>query len=157
MALQTGDKAPDFELQDQDGNLHKLTDYQGMRTLIYFYPKDDTPGCTMQACSLRDNIEDLQTDGVTVVGVSKDEVSNHKKFADKYKLPFTILADPSTEMIASYGAWGERSLYGRKFMGTVRSGVLIGPDLKVEMIWQKLAPLKTVPEVRKFVTDHPLV
>lgn len=156
MALKVGDRAPDFELEDQNGEVHKLSDYKGKRTLVYFYPKDDTPGCTMQACSLRDHIEDLKTDGVVVVGVSKDGVASHKKFADKYKLPFTILADPSTKMIAAYGAWGERNLYGRKFMGTIRSGVLISPDLKVEMIWPKLAPLKTVPEVRKFLADNPI-
>lgn len=156
MALQIGEQAPDFSLPDQDGKIHKLADYKGERTLVYFYPKDATPGCTVQACALRDNIEDLTADGVTVVGVSKDDVKSHKKFADKQQLPFTILADPETKMIDAYGAWGERSLYGRKFLGTVRSAVLIGPDLKIEMVWPKIAPLKTVPEVRKFVADHPL-
>lgn len=153
MALKIGDQAPDFELSDQNGRTHKLSDYAGKRTLIYFYPKDSTPGCTMQACSLRDNIEDLRRDGLTVVGVSKDDVASHKKFADKHQLPFDILADPSTKMIADYGAWGERSLYGRKFMGTIRSAVLVGPDLKIEIAWSKIAPLKTVPEVRQFVKN----
>lgn len=156
MPLQIGDQAPDFSLPDQNDRIRKLADYKGKRTLIYFYPKDETPGCTVQACSLRDNIEELSSDGVTVVGVSKDDVKSHQKFAGKHKLPFTILADPSTKMIESYGVWGERSLYGRKFFGTVRSAVLIGPDLKIEMVWPKIAPLKTVPEVRKFVADHPL-
>lgn len=155
MALQIGDHAPDFELEDQNDVVHKLADYKGKRTLVYFYPKDDTPGCTVQACSLRDNIEDLTADGVTVIGVSKDEVASHKKFAYKHQLPFTILADPSTKMIEAYGAWGERNLYGRKFMGTIRSAVLIGPDLTIEQTWPKIAPLKTVAEVRKFIADHP--
>lgn len=155
MALQVGDKAPDFDLMDQDGQAHKLADYKGKRTLFYFYPKDDTPGCTAQACNLRDNIENLKKDGLTVVGVSKDDEKSHKKFASKYNLPFTILADPDTKMIDAYGAWGERSLYGRKFLGTVRSAVLVGADLKVEMVWSKIAPLKTVPEVKKFLEQNP--
>lgn len=155
MALQVGDKAPNFDLMDQDGQEHRLADYKGKRTLFYFYPKDDTPGCTAQACNLRDNIEDLKKDGLTVVGVSKDDEKSHKKFASKYNLPFTILADPDTKMIDAYGAWGERSLYGRKFLGTVRSAVLVGADLKVEMVWPKIAPLKTVPEVKKFLEQNP--
>ncbi len=155
MSLQIGDRAPDFELVDQDGQEHKLADYKGKRTLIYFYPKDATPGCTVQACNLRDNIEDLNKDGLTVVGVSKDDQKSHQKFASKYNLPFTLLADPSTKMIDAYGAWGERSLYGRKFFGTVRSAVLVGDDLTVEMVWPKLAPLKTVPEVKKFLEQNP--
>lgn len=155
MALQIGAAAPDFSLPDQDGKVHTLNDYSGKRTLIYFYPKDATPGCTVQACSLRDNIEDLEADGVTVIGVSKDDEASHKKFADKQNLPFTLLADPETKMIDAYGAWGERSLYGRKFLGTVRSAVLVGPDLEVEMVWPKIAPLKTVPEVKKFLKQNP--
>ncbi len=155
MALQIGDAAPEFSLPDQDGKIHTLNDYRGKRTLIYFYPKDATPGCTVQACSLRDNIEDLETDGLTVIGVSKDDEASHKKFADKQNLPFTLLADPETKMIDAYGAWGERSLYGRKFLGTVRLAVLVGPDLEVEMVWPKIAPLKTVPEVKKFLKQNP--
>lgn len=155
MSLQIGDKAPDFKLPDQDGKMHQLSEYKGKRTLVYFYPKDETPGCTVQACSLRDNIEELKSVGLTVVGVSKDDVKSHQKFATKHQLPFTLLADPSTEMIATYGAWGERSLYGRKFMGTIRSAVLIGPDLTIEQVWPKIAPLKTVPEVKKFLEQNP--
>lgn len=155
MAMQIGDQAPDFELCDQDDKKHQLADYKGKRTLFYFYPKDETPGCTVQACSLRDNFEELQAMGLTVVGVSKDDVASHKKFASKHQLPFTILADPETKMIDLYGAWGERSLYGRKFLGTVRSAVLVGPDLKVEQVWPKIAPLKTVPEVKKYLQQNP--
>lgn len=151
MSLKVGDQAPHFNLQDQNGEYVSLNDLTGKTTLIYFYPKDDTPGCTTQACSLRDNIEDLKTNGIDVIGVSKDEVDSHAKFASKYKIPFTILSDPSTKMIDAYGAWGERNMYGRKFMGTIRSGVLVGPDLKILAIWPKLQPLKTVSEVEKFI------
>lgn len=151
MSLKVGDQAPHFNLQDQNGEYVSLNDLTGKTTLIYFYPKDDTPGCTTQACSLRDNIEDLKTNGIDVIGVSKDEVDSHAKFASKYKIPFTILSDPSTKMIEAYGAWGERNMYGKKFMGTIRSGVLIGPDLKILAIWPKLQPLKTVSEVEKFI------
>lgn len=151
MSLKIGDQAPQFNLQDQNGDYVSLDELAGKTTLIYFYPKDDTPGCTVQACSLRDNIEDLKTNGIDVIGVSKDEVDSHAKFASKYKIPFTILSDPSTKMIEAYGSWGERNMYGKKFMGTIRSGVLIGPDLKILAIWPKLQPLKTVSEVEKFI------
>lgn len=151
MLLKVGENAPKFNLQDQDDNTVSLDDLSGKTTLIYFYPKDDTPGCTTQACSLRDNIEDLKTNGIEVIGVSKDEVDSHHKFATKYNIPFKILSDPTCKMIENYGAWGEKNMYGRKFMGTIRSGVLIGPDLKVVAVWPKLQPLKTVDEVEKFI------
>lgn len=151
MSLKVGENAPKFSLQDQDDNTVSLDDLSGKTTLIYFYPKDDTPGCTTQACSLRDNIEDLKTNGIEVIGVSKDEVDSHHKFATKYNIPFKILSDPTCKMIENYGAWGEKNMYGRKFMGTIRSGVLIGPDLKVVAVWPKLQPLKTVDEVEKFI------
>lgn len=151
MVFEVGTKAPDFKAEDQNGKTHKLGDLKGKTTLIYFYPKDETPGCTVQACSLRDNFEDLQAEGVDVIGVSKDDVVSHTKFAEHHKLPFPILADPEHKMIEAYGAWGEKSLYGRKFFGTIRSGVLIGPDLKILAVWPKLPPLKTVPEVQKWL------
>lgn len=151
MSLKISDNAPKFSLQDQDGNTVSLDDMSGKTTLVYFYPKDDTPGCTTQACSLRDNIEDLNTNGIEVIGVSKDEVDSHRKFATKYNIPFRILSDPTCKMIENYGAWGEKNMYGRKYMGTIRSGVLIGPDLKIVAVWLKLQPLKTVDEVEKFI------
>ncbi len=151
MSLKVGDQAPHFNLQDQNGEYVSLNDLTGKTTLIYFYPKDETPGCTVQACSLRDNFEQLQSQRINVIGVSKDDVASHAKFSTKHKLPFTILSDPSTKMIDAYGAWGERNMYGRKFMGTIRSGVLVGPDLKILAIWPKLQPLKTVSEVEKFI------
>lgn len=153
MSIRVGQKAPNFELQDQKAQNHKLLDLKGKTTLIYFYPKDETPGCTVQACSLRDNFEALQAQGVDVIGVSKDDVKSHAKFSEHHKLPFPILADPETKMIDAYGAWGERNMYGRKFMGTIRSAVLIGPDLAVLAHWPKIQPLKTVSAVQEFLKE----
>ena len=149
-----GKPAPDFTLQDQEGNTHTLADLKGQHTLIYFYPKDDTPGCTAQACSLRDNLEELRELGVEVYGVSGDSVESHKKFAEKYNLPFPVLSDPERTVIDAYGAYGERSMYGRKFMGIIRSAVLIGPDLTIIAHWPKIQPLKTVPAVRAWLAEH---
>jgi peroxiredoxin Q/BCP len=118
--LKIGDKMPEFEVMDQDGKVVSSKELLGKKTIIYFYPKDNTSGCTAEACSLRDNYDAMIAKGYNVVGVSKDSVASHKKFAQKYELPFTLLADTSTEMIQAFGAWGEKSLYGRKYMGTLR-------------------------------------
>lgn len=150
MSITIGKPAPDFSAEDQNGKKHSLKDLKGKTTLIYFYPKDQTPGCTVQACSLRDHTEELRADGIDVLGVSKDDVASHQKFASKHELPFPILADTDHKMIDDYDAWAEKSMYGRKFMGIVRSGVIVGPDLTILMHWPKLPPLKTVPEVRKW-------
>lgn len=151
MALQVGDNAPQYSLQDQGGKTHSSSELQGKTTLIYFYPKDETPGCTVQACALRDNFEELQAKGIDVIGVSKDDVKSHEKFATKHELPFDILADPDTKMIDAYGAWAEKSMYGRKFMGIVRSAVLVGPDMKILAVWPKIQPLKTVSAVLEYL------
>jgi peroxiredoxin Q/BCP len=111
---------PDFEVVDQDGNAVSSKDLIGKKTIIYFYPKDNTSGCTAEACSLRDNYESLQAKGYNVVGVSKDSAASHRKFADKYELPFTLLADTSTQMLQTFGAWGEKKMYGKTVMGTIR-------------------------------------
>ena len=118
--LKIGDKMPDFEVKDQDGKVISSKDLLGKKTVIYFYPKDNTSGCTQEACNLRDNYQAMQAKGYNVIGVSKDSVKSHKNFAEKYELPFTLLADTSTEMIQAFGAWGEKTLYGRKYMGTMR-------------------------------------
>ena len=118
--IKIGDKMPVFEVVDQDGKTVKSEDLLGKKTIIYFYPKDNTSGCTAEACNLRDNYEAMVAKGYNVIGVSKDSAASHKKFAEKYQLPFTLLADTSTEMIQAFGAWGEKSLYGRKYMGTLR-------------------------------------
>ena len=111
---------PDFEVVDQDGNAVSSKDLIGKKTIIYFYPKDNTSGCTAEACSLRDNYELLQAKGYNVVGVSKDSAASHRKFADKYELPFTLLADTSTQMLQTFGAWGEKKMYGKTVTGTIR-------------------------------------
>ena len=111
---------PDFEVVDQDGNQVSSKDLIGKKTIIYFYPKDNTSGCTAEACSLRDNYQALMARGYNVVGVSKDSAASHRKFADKYDLPFTLLADTSTQMLQDFGAWGEKKMYGKTVMGTIR-------------------------------------
>ena len=119
--LKIGDKMPDFEVMDQNGKVVSSKELLGKKTIIYFYPKDNTSGCTAEACNLRDNYQAMVAKGYNVIGVSKDSVKSHKSFADKYELPFTLLADTSTEMIQSFGVWSEKSMYGRKYMGIMRT------------------------------------
>ncbi len=118
--LKIGDRMPDFEVVDQDGNKVSSKDLIGKKTIIYFYPKDNTSGCTAEACNLRDNHEALIAKGYNVVGVSKDSVKSHKNFKEKYDLPFTLLSDTSTQMLQAFGAWGEKKMYGKTVMGTIR-------------------------------------
>ena len=119
--LKIGDRMPYFEVVDQDGNKFNSGQLLGRKTIIYFYPKDNTSGCTAQACNLRDNYARLVAEGYNVIGISKDSVNSHKNFASKYDLPFTLLSDTSTEILQEFGAWGEKSLYGKKYMGTLRT------------------------------------
>lgn len=133
--IKIGDKIPHFEVVDQDGKTVKSEDLLGKKTIIYFYPKDNTSGCTAEACNLRDNYEAMIAKGYNVIGVSKDSAASHKKFIEKYQLPFTLLADTSTEMIQAFGAWGEKSLYGRKYMGTLRETFIFDENgILVEII-----------------------
>ncbi|MFN8343623.1 MAG: thioredoxin-dependent thiol peroxidase [Spirosomataceae bacterium] len=138
MALSEGEKAPPFEAKDQNGNTVKLSDFQGKKVVLYFYPKDSTPACTAQACSLRDNYDVLLTQGYIVLGVSGDIEKSHKKFADKYRLPFSLLADPEHKIIESYGVWGEKMLYGRKYMGIVRTTFLINENGIIQEVISKV-------------------
>ena len=119
---------PDFEVMDQDGKMVSSKELLGKKTIIYFYPKDNTSGCTAEACNLRDNYQAMIERGYNVIGVSKDSVKSHKNFAEKYQLPFTLLADTTTEMIQSFGAWGEKSMYGRKYMGIMRTTFIFDED-----------------------------
>ena len=136
-----GDRAPDFEGVTQTGDTFRLQDAlqrDGLRALaIYFYPKDDTPGCTKQACNLRDNDQTLASEGVAVVGVSADPVESHERFAEKYDLPFPLVADTDRAIMDAYGVYGEKNLYGKKTMGVIRSTVWIGPNGKVKQHWAK--------------------
>ena len=126
--LKIGDKMPQFEVMDQNGNMVSSKDLLGKKTIIYFYPKDNTSGCTAEACNLRDNYQAMVAKGYNVIGVSKDSAKSHKNFAEKYDLPFTLLADTSTEMIQSFGAWGEKTLYGKKYMGTLRTTFIFNEE-----------------------------
>ena len=123
--LQKGDKAPYFEGPDQDGNIIRLSDFAGRRLVLYFYPKDSTPGCTAEACDLRDNYERFLSQGYAVVGVSKDSAASHRKFIEKYSLPFPLISDPETVILQAYEAWGEKKNYGKVSMGTLRKTYVI--------------------------------
>lgn len=133
-------KAPNFSLQDQDDQTHSLQDYRGQWVVIYFYPKDDTPGCTTEACSFRDEYDYIKEHGAVVFGISKDSVASHKKFATKYNLHFPLLSDESLDTIKAYGAYGERSMYGKKYMGIIRSTFLINPDGEIVKEYPKVTP-----------------
>ncbi len=134
-------KAKDFSLPDQNGEFHKLLEYKGKWLLIYFYPKDDTPGCTKEACNFRDGLSEFTKRGVTVVGISKDSVVSHKKFADKYKLNFILLSDSDHKIIESYGAWGTKKFMGREFTGTQRNSYLINPEGEIVKEYKSVNPL----------------
>lgn len=125
MALEKGSKAPAFKGQDQNGNTIQLKDFKGKKVILYFYPKDDTPGCTAQACNLRDNYDTLIAQGYAIIGVSTDSVKSHKKFEDKYELPFSLIADEDQTIVNAYGVWGEKKFMGRTYMGTSRTTFLI--------------------------------
>lgn len=131
-------KAFDFELPDENGVIHKLSDYRGKWVVVYFYPKDDTPGCTKEACNFRDNLVELKKLGVIILGVSKDSVKSHQKFVQKYKLNFPLLSDESKEAIKAYGAWGEKKFMGRIFDGVLRKTVLINPAGEVAKTYDKV-------------------
>lgn len=133
-------KAPDFNLPDQDGKLHKQGDYKGRWLILYFYPKDDTPGCTTEACNFRDASEEYKKLGVSIIGISKDSIKSHKKFTEKHQLNFPLLADESGETVKVYGAWGEKSMFGKKYMGILRNTYLINPKGEIEKTYEKVKP-----------------
>lgn len=136
--LKPGDRMPDFEVVDQDGNTVRSADLIGKKTIIYFYPKDNTSGCTAEACSLRDNYAALTAAGYNVVGVSKDSAASHVRFREKYGLPFRLLADTSTEMLQAFGAWGEKKMYGKTVMGTLRRTFIFSADGILERVIEKV-------------------
>ena len=138
MSLSIGDPAPDFMSADQQGNAVRLSEYRGKKVVLYFYPKDDTPGCTAQACSLRDNYADLRAAGYDVLGVSVDDTKSHQKFKTKYDLPFTLIADTDKQVVEAYDVWKEKSMYGRKFMGVVRTTFLIDEQGLITDIIEKV-------------------
>ncbi|NLA80268.1 MAG: thioredoxin-dependent thiol peroxidase [Chloroflexi bacterium] len=147
MKPQIGDMAPQFELEDQDGKTHKLSDYLGTPVVLYFYPKDNTPGCTAQACSFRDSFADYRQKGITVLGVSKDSAKSHAKFQDKFSLPFTLLADVEHKVAEAYGVWVQKKFMGREYMGMERTTFIIDKDGKIVHILEKVKPQNHAEEV----------
>ncbi len=145
MAIEEGETAPEFTLNDQDSNSVALKDFRGRTVVIFFYPKDNTPGCTKEACGFRDNIRQFDALDTVILGVSPDAADSHVRFIDKFRLPFTLLSDPDRKVMEQYGAWGEKVLYGVKRVGVIRSTTIVGPDGKVLKHW------KRVPKA----ADHP--
>jgi len=136
--LEVGTKAPDFTLPDQNGNMHSLSEYRGKKVILYFYPKDNTPGCTKQACGFAERYPQFIEKGAVVLGISKDSVASHKKFEEKYGLPFTILSDPELVAIQAYDVWQEKKNYGKTYMGVVRTTYLIDEEGKIAKAFDKV-------------------
>jgi thioredoxin-dependent peroxiredoxin len=151
MNLKEKDRAPNFEVQTQEGATVSLDTFHGQLVVLYFYPRDDTPGCTKESCGLRDIWKELKKLGVIVLGASPDSVKSHKKFAEKYKLPFLLLSDPDKELVKKYGVWGEKKFMGMKFQGVHRTTFLIGKDGKILKIWKKVKPADHPKEVLEAV------
>lgn len=140
MSLSPGIKAPAFSLPDQDGKIHKLSDYAGQWVLLYFYPKDDTPGCTTEACGIRDNYDAYKKAKIVVLGASVDPVKKHAKFVEKYDLPFTLLSDEEKTLVEKYGVWAKKKFMGREYMGTLRHSFLIDPSGKIAKVYDDVKP-----------------
>ena len=143
--IEEGKAAPAFSLKDANGKTVALADFKGKNVVVYFYPKDDTPGCTKEACGFRDLWQDIKKTGTVVLGISADSGASHQKFIGKYNLPFPLLSDPDRAVMTKYGAWGEKMMYGKKTTGVIRSTVLIGPDGKVRKHWKRVAKAEDHP------------
>ncbi len=151
--LEVGNPAPDFTLEDQSGASHTLSAQRGKWVVVYFYPRDDTPGCTKEACSFRDAMPRLEEVGAVVYGVSADDRASHEKFARKFELNFPLLVDPDMSVLNAYGAYGEKSMYGRTYMGVHRMTYLVDPDGKVAKVWPKVKPEGHAEEVRAAIAE----
>ncbi|CEK31796.1 thiol peroxidase [[Clostridium] sordellii] len=149
--LEIGVKAPEFKLQDKDGNLVSLSDFKNKKVVLYFYPKDSTPGCTKQACSFRDNYENFRSKDVVVIGISKDSAKSHERFAQKNELPFILLSDPELETIKAYDVWKEKKLYGKIGFGVVRTTYIIDENGFIEKVYDKVKPDKNVGELLEYL------
>jgi peroxiredoxin Q/BCP len=147
LKLKEGDVAPKFSVATSGGGKISLADFKGQNVILYFYPKDDTPGCTKEACAFRDNFAEFKKKGAVVLGVSPDSIKSHDKFADKFKLPFTLLSDEDKKIVEAYGVWGEKTFMGRNYLGVYRVTFLIGPDGKIKKIWPNVKPDEHVEEV----------
>jgi thioredoxin-dependent peroxiredoxin len=147
LKLKVGDPAPKFSAATSGGGKISLADFKGQNVILYFYPKDDTPGCTKEACAFRDYFADFKKKGAVVLGVSPDSVKSHDKFVGKFKLPFTLLSDEDKKIVEAYGVWGEKTFMGRKYLGVYRVTFLIGPDGKIKKIWPAVKPEEHAEEV----------
>ena len=149
--LKAGDKAPDFTLFDKDGKAVSLSDFAGKRAVVYFYPRDNTPGCTRQACAFAAAYDGFRGNDIAVIGISRDSVASHQKFAEKYDLPFILLSDPDLTAIQAFGVWQEKKLYGKVSMGIVRSTFVISPDGIVEKVFPKAKPDTNAAEILEYL------
>jgi peroxiredoxin Q/BCP len=147
LKLKEGDQAPAFTVSTSGGGKVSLSDYNGKNVILYFYPKDDTPGCTKEACAFRDEFSAFRKEGAVVLGVSTDSVKKHDKFVEKYKLPFTLLADEDKKIVEAYGVWGEKTFMGVRYIGTHRVTFLIGPDGRIRRIWASVKPAEHAKEI----------
>ena len=152
--LETGMKAPDFCLSDKDGNTVRLSDFQGKKVVLYFYPKDNTPGCTRQACAFAASYAQFKTRDVIVIGISKDSIASHQKFAQKYDLPFILLSDPELQAIQAYGVWQEKKLYGKVSMGVVRTTYIIDEQGYVEQVMPKVKPDTNAADILSYLEGN---
>lgn len=152
--LTDGEKAPDFSAETDKGETVALKDFAGKHVVLYFYPKDDTPGCTVEACNFRDNMGRLEGAGAVVLGISLDSVQSHQEFRDKFELPFTLLADTDHRIADAYGVYGQKTFMGREYMGVDRATFLIGPDGSLEKVWAKVNPNGHADEVLAVLGDH---
>ena len=152
--LEIGSQAPDFALTDKDGNTVRLSDFLGRKVVLYFYPKDNTPGCTRQACAFAAAFEDFRSQNIAVIGISKDSVASHRKFAEKFNLPFLLLSDPELQAIQSYGVWQEKKLYGKVSMGVVRSTFIIDAQGRLEQIMPKVKPDTNAAEILSYLAGE---
>ena len=152
--LEVGMNAPDFSLLDKDGNTVRLSGFAGRKVVLYFYPKDNTPGCTRQACAFAASYEQFKSQDIVVIGISKDSVASHQKFAQKYNLPFIILSDPELQAIQAYDVWQEKKLYGKVSMGVVRTTYIIDEQGKIEKVMPKVKPDTNAPEILAYLAGE---
>jgi thioredoxin-dependent peroxiredoxin len=153
LKLKEGDPAPPFTASTNGGGTLSLSELRGKNVILFFYPKDNTPGCTVEACGIRDQFADLKKQGVVVLGVSTDSVKSHDKFVEKFQLPFPLLADEDKKIVEAYGVWGQKSFMGVKYMGTSRVTFLIGPDGRIRKIWPKVKPVHHAAEILAAVCE----
>ncbi len=147
LKLKAGDPAPDFTASTNGGGKVSLSDFKGKHVVLYFYPRDNTPGCTLEACAFRDEFAAIKKKGAVVLGVSTDSAASHDKFAERFKLPFTLVADEDKQIVQAYGAWGPKSFLGKKYQGTYRVSFLIGPDGRIKKVWPAVKPTVHAKEV----------